>query len=144
MGPIGPPATPNYAYIYNTGSQDVSVSASILFATNGPITSGIFHAPSSGSIIITVAGTYQVIFIITTTLSSQFGLFLNGVVLPDSIYGSGTTLTGPPGQVILSANVGDVLTVCNYSSVPSVANLPISAGGTQINVNASISIVQLA
>jgi hypothetical protein len=135
---------PNYAYIYNTGSQAVSTLVPVSFVTNGPIAGGITHAPSSDSITIGIAGTYQVIFIIIAQNTCQFGLFLNGVVLPDSIYGSGQTLVGVSGQVIFLANAGDVLTLRNYSSVPSVANLPITAGGSQINVNASISIVQLA
>jgi hypothetical protein len=122
----------------------VNANAPISFATNGPITSGITHAPSSSNIIINSTGVYKVIFSVTTQDSSQFSLFLNGVALPDSIYGTGGPLVGPPGQVILLANAGDVLTLHNFLSISVAVSLPASAGGSQINVNASITIIQLA
>jgi hypothetical protein len=121
----------------------VFIEAAVTFAANGLITSGFTHIPSSSDIIINVSGIYEVIFFVTTQTASQFALFLDGLVLTDSNYGTGVGSTAGPGQIIFSANAGQVLTLRNHTSTGLTANLPVSVGGSRTTVNASITIIQL-
>ncbi len=70
-------------------------------------------------------------------------LFLNGALVTGSIYGSGAGTQQNTGQVIVSVpGTGEVLTLKNHSS-SSAVGLASDIGGTQANVNASITIEKL-
>jgi hypothetical protein len=132
-----------YGYIYNTPLESVAQEASVIFSNNGPLV-GITHTPGTASVTVTSAGTYAVFFNVTGGQQSQFALFVNGTVVPSSLYGSGSGNTGPDGQVILNLNAGDVLTLRNHTSNASSVTLNNSAGGSQTNVDASLLIEKLA
>lgn len=76
------------------------------------------------------------------TEPNQFALFLNGVVVPGTVYASGAGTQKNNGQAIFSIAVGDVLTLRNHTSNAAVG-LASSVGGTQANVNASVVIKKL-
>ena len=132
-----------FAYIYNEGLQTVPIEDDVEFSANGLITSGITHAPGTNSVLFNVAGTYSITFSASGVEPNQFALFLNGIVVPGSVYGSGAGTQQNTGQVIVTIAAGDVLTLRNHSSAAAVQLQPL-AGGTQINVNASLLIEQLA
>jgi len=145
-GPIGP-AGPSgglsqYGYIYNTGAQTIPLGAAVVFDTNGILTSGITHTAGLAPITLSAPGDYKVAFSISGVGSDQFTVFLNGVPLSTATYGSGAGTQQNNGQVIVAIVAGDVLTLQNYTSAAAVA-LQTLAGGTQINVNASIVIEKL-
>jgi hypothetical protein len=73
---------------------------------------------------------------------NQFALFLNGTLIPGTIYGSGGGTQQTNGQAIIALGMGDILTLRNYSSASAVT-LQTLAGGTQTNVNASVIIKKL-
>ena len=78
------------------------------------------------------------------TEPNQFALFINGVVVPGTVYGSGAGTQQNTGQAILAVAAGDVLTLRNHTSAAAVtlaAGPPI--GGTAAAVNASILIQKL-
>ena len=89
------------------------------------------------------AGTYKVTFSVSGVEPNQMALFLNGVVVPGSIYGSGAGTQQTTGQVILTVGAAGVLTVRNHSSA-AATTLQTLAGGTQANTNASVTIEKLA
>ena len=111
------------------------------FDSNG-ILFGITHTPGLAAIQVANSGTYSVSFSISGTESNQFGLFVNGVLAPGSIYGSGAGTQQNNGQIILTLSGGDSLTLVNYSSAAAVG-LASLIGGTQANVNASVSIQKI-
>jgi hypothetical protein len=138
----------DYAYVYNTGVQTVSLESAIIFATNGPITSAFTFTPLSSGITINVTGIYEAAFTIIVPSGCQFALALNGVAIAGSTYG---TIVGGPGvgagdtgRVTFIANAGQVLTLINHTSTNGNIVLPILAGGTVTNVNASIYISRIA
>jgi hypothetical protein len=133
----------SYGYIYNLTEESVAQEASVAFGTNGPLV-GITHTPGSPSVVVTDSGTYAVNFSLTSSQPSQFALFRNGTVVPESLYGSGTGDVGPFGQVILNLTAGDVLTLVNHTSNAGSVTLDNSAGGKQTNVDASLLIEKLA
>ena len=120
----------------------VALEADVLFDTNGFLTAGILHAPGTSQILITNAGIYEVTFSVSGTEPNQFGLFLNGAVVPGTIYASGAGTQQNNGQAIFTIGAGDVLTLRNHTSAAAVS-LATPIGGTQASVNASIVIKKL-
>jgi len=133
-----------YGYVYNLSAQVVALEASVTFDTNGLGTPGITHGLGSPSISFTDAGVYKVTYSVSGTQPSQFALFVNGILVEGSDYGSGAGTQQNNGQVIVGINAGDVLTLRNHSSAAAVslaAAPPI--GGTAAAVNASILLEKL-
>jgi BclA C-terminal domain/Collagen triple helix repeat (20 copies) len=140
-GPAGTAATVAYGYIYNLAAQTVAIETPVSFDTNGPL-SGFTHTPGNAGLVVVSSGTYLVDFSITGDEPSEFALFDNGDPISGSIYGSGAGTQQNDGQVIVALSAGDVLTLVNHSSSAGVT-LQTLAGGTQTNVNASITIEQV-
>jgi len=120
----------------------VPLEADVPFSNNG-VLSGVTHAPGTTNITLVAAGIYKVAFSVSGTEPNQFALFLNGVLVPGTIYGSGAGTQQNTGQAIFLVAAGDVLTVRNHTSSAAVGLQPL-AGGTQANVNASVTIEKLA
>jgi hypothetical protein len=131
-----------YGYIYNLSPEVVAIEADVIFDSTGITTSGITHVPGTSQIIVTTPGDYEVNFSVSGVEPNQFALFLNGVPVPGTVYGSGAGTQQNNGQAIIAIASGDVLTLRNHSSAAAVI-LQTLAGGTQINVNASIVIKML-
>jgi hypothetical protein len=132
-----------YGYIYNLTPQVVPIEADVLFDSNGVMTPGIVHTLGTSQIIVSVPGDYEVTFSVSGTEPNQFALFLNGSVVPGTVYGSGAGTQQNNGQVIFTIPAGGVLTLRNHSSAAAVG-LASVIGGTQANVNASIVIKMLS
>jgi hypothetical protein len=103
------------------------------------MTAGIIHAPGSSQITLVNAGTYKVSFSVSGTEPNQMAVFINGDVVAGSTYGSGAGTQQNTGQATVVVADGDVLTIRNHSSSAAVG-LASVIGGTQANVNASVSI----
>ncbi|MED4256779.1 collagen-like protein, partial [Priestia megaterium] len=140
-GPAG--GLSQFAYIYNLSPQIVANETSVIFDTNGPITPGITHTPGTSTIQFTTPGIYEVTFSVSGVQSTQFALFLNGVPIPGTVYGSGAGTQQDTGQAIIAIVAADVLTLRNHTSSAPATTLQTLAGGTQINVNASVVIKKL-
>lgn len=145
-----PPVTPTecsglceYGYIYNLGPETVAVEADIIFDSTGIVTPGITHAPGTSQIFVTRPGIYEVTFIVSGVEDCQFTLFLDGVPIPETVYGSGAGTQQNNGQAIIAIPSGGILTLRNHTSNAAVI-LQTLAGGTQVNVNASIIIKMLS
>jgi len=130
------------AYVYSRSSQAIPTQASVYFELNGFITDGFVHIPGSPQITINQPGIYKVNFSVSCDSPNQFALFLNNVVVPGSIYGSGAGTQQNNGYAIITAAAGDVLTLQNHNSVVTVF-LSSNIGGIEFNVNASIMIEKL-
>ena len=157
-GPQGPPGTPGatgatgpagssglsqYAYIYNLGGETVPLEADVTFDSNGVLTPGITHALGAAGVTLAIAGTYEVTFSVSGTEPSQVALFVNGTLVPGTVYGSGAGTQQNTGQAIFIAPAGAVLTVRNHTSSAAVG-LATPIGGTQASSNASLVIEKLA
>ena len=81
-------------------------------------------------------------FIVSSVEPNQFTVYLNGAPVPGGTFGSGAGTQQNPGGVILTAGVGDVITLRNHTSTSGVT-LQTLAGGTQVNSNASITLYRL-
>lgn len=141
-GPEGSSGLSQYAYIYNLGGEVVAIEADVNFDSNGLLTPGINHAPGNAGIEIVQAGIYAVDFSVSTTEPSQMAIFLNGTLVPGTIYGSGAGTQQNTGQAIFAVPAGGILTVRNHSS-SSAVGLATPIGGTQQNANASVTIEKL-
>lgn len=132
---------PAYAYIYNLSEQVVAVDAPVLFDRNG-LLSEFEHTVRESGIRVLSAGIYTVAFSISGTEPNQFAIFVNDILVPGSIYGSGAGTQQNSGQITLALKVADLLTLVNYSSAAAVG-LASKVGGTQENVNASVRIQKI-
>ena len=142
-GPAGSGSS-EYGYVYNVSAQVVPLETAVTFSDNGIGTAGITHAPGSADISFVNKGDYKVTFSVSGTEPNQFALFINGVVVAESVYGSGAGTQQNNGQAILAIEAGDKLTLRNHTSAAAVslaAAPPI--GGTVTAVNASILIQKL-
>jgi hypothetical protein len=131
-----------YAYIYNVDAETVPVEAAVPFSSNGEMTPGFIHAGGAAEITIVEAGTYKVSFSVLGTEPNQMAVFVDGVVVPGSIYGSGAGTQQNNGQAVVVVGAGALLTVRNHSSAAAVG-LASVIGGTEANTNASVSIERL-
>jgi hypothetical protein len=140
-GPTASSGLSQYAHIYNLSPETVALEAAVTFDTNGVLTSGVTHEP--GAVITLVnSGTYQVTFSVSATEPNQMALFVNGVLVPGAVYGSGAGTQQNTGQAIINVGAGAVLTVRNHSSAAAVS-LASVIGGTQASSNASVVIEKL-
>ena len=113
------------------------VEAAIAFGQNGPLV-GITHAPGTAGIVVAAAGMYSITFSVSGVEPGQFAVFVNGAPVTSAIYGTNTQ-SEINGQAILPLSATDVITIVNHSSVAAVT-LETLEGGTQVNVNASVTI----
>ena len=141
-GPAGSSAGAEYAHIYSIFPQVVAMEADITFDRNGVITSGLTHAPGTSTIVITGAGDYEILWVVSGVEPNQFALFLNGAPVAGSVFGSGAGTQQNSGQAVVTVAAGDVLTLRNHTS-SSAVTLQTLAGGTQTNTNASLMIRKL-
>jgi hypothetical protein len=121
------------------GTQAVSIEADVVFDHTGPLSPGITHKAGTSLIFINTSAIYEVSFAISGVEPNQFALFVNGVARASSIHGSGAGTQQNRGTVFLTLNAGDTLTLRNHSSASPIT-LQTLAGGTQTNVNASLTI----
>jgi hypothetical protein len=123
-------------------AQTVPVETDVTFSTNGPISSGFTHSQGTAQLELINGGTYHVDFSATALEPCQFALFLNGTIISGTTFGSGSGAIITSGSVIFRANAGDILTMRNHTSNSTVI-LQTTAGGTQTNVNAAITIFEI-
>jgi hypothetical protein len=142
-GATGPAATPDYAYLYDIAGQSVAASGDVLFRTDGPTTAEFVHVTGSSAITFVTAGTFRVAISIMGTLRNQVGVTINGVAVAGAVYGSDDNSQQNTGVAIISVAAGQVMTIRNQSTTTAIT-LDNTAGGTAINVDASILIERLA
>jgi hypothetical protein len=141
-GTAGSGGVSQYAYIYNTSVETVAVESDVIFDSNGLLTSGFTHTVNTTGITVVSAGFYKVTFSVSGTQASQFALFVDGTLVPGTIYGSGAATQQNDGQAIFSIVAGGQLTLRNHTSNAAVG-LPTIGGGTLANTNASVLIEKL-
>jgi len=130
-----------YGYIYALIRQEVAIDAAVLFDAQSDLLN-IEYKVGSSDISILENGNYLVGFSIAGTEPNQFAIFVNGRVVPGSIYGSGAGTQQNNGQVIVRLEKGDTVTLVNYHSAAAVGLQSLS-GGTEENVTASVTLLKL-
>ncbi len=131
-----------YGYVYNVSSQVVALEAAVTFDSTGVTTAGITHATGAAGITLVEAGAYEIKFSVSGTEPNQMGIFINGVPVAGTIYGSGDGTQQNLGQTILTAPAESVLTIVNHSSAGPVT-LATPIGGTEASTNASVLIEKI-
>ena len=105
-GATGPADVSQYAYVYNVRLQVVRVEAALTFDSNGATSPGVTHATGAAGITLVAAGTYAITFSVSGAEPNQMGIFINGVSVPGTIYGSGAGTQQNAGQAILTVPAG--------------------------------------
>lgn len=139
----------DYGYFYNLeASATVAVGAPFPFDSDGPVSAGFSHQASpipgtSAPITILNAGIYKVDFTVTVAEARQIALYLNGVVVPSTIYGQATGTSVTTGVALIEASAGDELTLRNHLSAAALT-LVTPSGGSEDNVTNSLTILKIA
>jgi hypothetical protein len=120
----------------------VPLETAVNFSDNGFGTAGFTHGLGTAGIVFVNQGIYKVNYSVSGVEPNQFALFVNGVLVADSVYGTGAGTQQNTGQSILLAAAGDVVTLVNHSSAAAVT-LTSTVGGTAVAVNASVLIQKL-
>jgi hypothetical protein len=139
--PVIPPIVSGF--IFNIGAQTVPIETDVIFDSNSILMPGITHFLGTSQISVTHPGSYEVTFSVSGVEPNQFSLFLNGAPVTGTVYSSGAGTQQNNGQALIVFAIGDNLTLRNHSSSAAVT-LQTLAGGTQINVNASVIIKKLS
>ena len=113
------------------------------FSNNGLIVGGIVHPPGSPDIIIEETGVYEITFMVQADRVNQFAIFLDGNLVPGSIYSVGAANIQNTGTVIVEIEAPVLLNIRNFSSFSPVA-LQTEIGGTRDQVNAALVIRRLS
>ncbi len=143
-GAAGVSASSDFAYIYNLDAATVAVSAPVLFSTNGPIGGGVVsHAPGFSTVTVNTTGVYEIGFSVSGVEPNQLTLFVNGSPVAGSTYGSGAGTQQNVGVTMVALSSGDLVQLVNSTSAAAVT-LQTLAGGTEVNVNASLTFKRLS
>ena len=105
---------------------------------------GIGKLVGTEDILISASGDYLISFSVSGADVNQFALFLNDVLVPGTVYGSGDTDQQNSGQAIITISdaLPSVLNLRNYTSDTAVA-LQAGQGGTEAALTASLVIQRL-
>jgi hypothetical protein len=147
-GPAGPPGgIAQFAYLYHTSlaapGTVVPLETPVIFNNASILSAGFTYNAITGAITVVNAGIYEIVYTVETLEPNQFALFGNGVPIPGSIFGSGAGTQPSTGQVMVALTAGELITLVNHTSASAVT-LQYLAGGTQLNVDASISFKYLS
>lgn len=138
-GPVGPQGVAggliDYAYYYNTEQLALQTNSIVQF-NNTPITSsGIIYA--NGNITLVNSGVYAITSYILSNQDSQFAFYLNGSVIPESIYNTSNGFFMK--SFLANATLTFVNTTNNSIIVPVTNNTGLYTG-----INASVIIERIA
>lgn len=140
-GPQGPQgqasANLGYAYIYSDQLQTLAPGDTVSYNNNGLMTSNIVHSTTTNPDQITImqAGNYRIIVNCTSTGAMYFAIAINGVIQTYTRYGTNTGGVIQTGSSIISCDVGDIITIVNYSSATTTTLSNTSAGNPRISAS---------
>jgi hypothetical protein len=142
MGPVGPQGEPGppgglieYAYYYNV-QQLILQTNSIVQFDNLPISSGgIIY--TNGNVTLTNGGIYRISFYVFSNQTGQFALYLNGNVIPESVYDTYN------GMCLKAFSPNSVIALVNTTN--SQVIIPIANNnGLYIGINATLLVERVA
>ena len=90
------------------------------FNANGVITPGITHVAGEAGIALAGAGAYKISFSVSATAPNQMSIFVDGLPVGGTTYGSGAGTQQNSGQAIIIVGAGGVVTVRNHSSAAAI------------------------
>lgn len=141
-GAAGTGTSTEYAYIFNTDPQVVAIDGDVSFSNNG-LGGAVTHPLGSPVMLMNSGGTYEIDFSVTAVEPNQFGLYVNGIPINSSVYGSGAGTQQNNGSTIVALTPGDIVQLRNVSTVSAIT-LQTLAGGTETNVNAAVTFRRLS
>ena len=140
IGPVGPASILDYAYFHGNVLQDVVVDGNVLFNNTGLNTANIVYLPS-GDITLVNSGVYKITYYVQANQVANVALFLNNVILPESIYAATSSSINYGQCIIASASSNAVLNLKSILTSVFVIN-PIPVG-VLFGINTSIVIEQI-
>lgn len=140
----------DFLYVFNINNTVLGL-APVPFSNNGPIAGGFTHIPGDTTIFVLNAGIYRINFSVSSngqTLPNQFAIFVNGVLEPTTVYGSGGIIQQTIGQTI-EQTIGQAIVTLPDNAAITLRNIGFEAvilqnrAARAININASLIIERL-
>ncbi len=140
----------NFGFFSSQSGQVAIVDGDpVEFETSNANNVGILH-PNDTDFTVTTAGLYLIQFSTTTgttTTGQQFGIRVNDVSVPTTIYGTGgvgASITGTllTGYAFVRLSTTDVVTINNESGAN--ITLSVTIGGSDTNNSAAITFLRIA
>ncbi|MCH5304231.1 MAG: hypothetical protein J1E41_05155 [Ruminococcus sp.] len=126
-----------YGYVYNITRQNVDEDEAVTFSSNGLLSSGITHVAGTSDIVITTAGVYLINYYVGE--EGQFTVYQNSAPVAGSTYASSEDIIY--GQVIISAQAGDIITLVNTDN--DDVDLDADGKAPENVTNASMTILRV-
>ena len=147
-GAAGPAGIFNFANFYANMPGDnaatVAVGAAVQFPHVGP--SGGTLPPtqaSASTVTINASGTYEVTWQVSVTEAGQLQIALNGSGVANTVAGRATGTSQISGSTIITATVGQVLSIINPAGNSTALTITPTAGGASA-VSATLTLKRLA
>ena len=143
-GPTGPTGSrlASYGYFYSTGTRNVNQTGTVPFLNISTQVGGISRILND-TILLSAVGAYETAYTVSvqqTPTASTWGLQLNSLILPDSIFGSEPTGVNVNGQIIFGVTLpNSTLQLLNLTPT----TLTISGAALPNNVSSSLEIQQI-
>lgn len=127
----------DYANVFNTAAQTVAADAAVTFSSNGLLSGTITHTAGTAEINVGNTGVYLVSFTLAPEAEAQLTAYKNGAAIDGATF-AGTEIYG---QFIISAQIGDVITLVNTGA----GEITLAQTGTapEAVVNASVTVTRL-
>lgn len=143
-----------YGHVYNLttglGTPTIAAGADVPFSNNG-ILNNVTHTPGATAVSLPLVGDYEVIYQVNAlggvaSLLAAFGIAVNGVVVPGSVFANSVVGVGVSSQVngsaIIRVPAGATITLRNVSGVAVPLTNTLIGGLTPFN-NASLTVKKL-
>jgi hypothetical protein len=132
-----------YGSVYVTAQQSVAVSAPVLFDSHN-LLHNISHVLNSGAVTIGKDGVYCLTFLVGTTNTAQFTVFVNGAAVLSTTAGTnkGANELILADTLLLKKN--DVVSIVNFTSGNGTIVISQNAGGSVAGVGAVMLLEKIA
>lgn len=131
-----------YGKFFTQTSQTVAVESSVTFDQHSEVRC-LSHVIGSSDVTIEKSGLYHLFGLVATTQVAQFGIFVNGSVLPQSVVGTNKGAGQLSSRVLSELKKGDIVSWRNHTSATSVT-LAMNPGGTIPAISGELEIVRIA
>lgn len=121
-----------YALMPSDNAVAIAVGADVAFPQNGPSSNSdvIRVSASTSSFTLVSIGTYHICFSVPVSIAGQLVVTLNGVELPQGVFGR-AALTSPIGGslILTTVTANSVITIRNPAGNTAALPITASAGG---------------
>jgi hypothetical protein len=134
-----------FTNIYNQEIQEIPINAPVRFDITS-VNLNTDHPTAAGSVFVREPGTYLILYGIETNEPSQFAVYVNNVLVPNTVVGTDTGSGQLLGRTIQPLKRDDAVIVRNHLSAVAggSVHIPQFAGGSATQANVQLVLYKIA